>query len=81
MEATRREGKWSRVVITFLAPALAIFFTGSLIFQSGFLRPGGIWLQKPDMGNVITQIVFSLKIITLTVAVKPACLIRSIDYR
>lgn len=54
-ESTRRERKWRRVGITFLAPALAIFFIGFLIFQSEILRPGGIWLQKPDTGNVITK--------------------------
>ena len=55
MEPTRRERKWRRVVISFLAPALAIFFAGFLIFQSEVLRPGGIWLQKPDAGKVITK--------------------------
>jgi hypothetical protein len=54
-ESTRRERKWRRVGITFLAPALALFFIGFLIFQSEILRPGGIWLQKPDTGNVITK--------------------------
>ena len=62
MELTRRKGKWRRVVITFLAPALAIFFTGFLIFQSGVLRPGGIWLEKPDRGNVITKNRITLKL-------------------
>lgn len=62
MEPTRREGKWRRVVIPFLAPALAIFFTGFLIFHSEVLRPGGIWLEKPDTGNVITKNSITLKL-------------------
>ncbi len=62
MEPTRRERKWRRVVITFLPPTLAIFFTGFLIFQSEVLRPGGIWLEKPDPGNVITKNSITLKL-------------------
>jgi hypothetical protein len=62
MEPRRREQKWSRAGITLLAPALAIFFTGFLIFQSGILRPGGLWLEKPDTGNVITTNQITLKL-------------------
>ncbi len=62
MEPTIRERKWRRAVITFLAPAFAIFFAGFLIFQSDVLQPGGIWLEKPDMGNVITKNRITLKL-------------------
>jgi len=62
MEPMRQEGKREKVVITFLAPALAIFFAGFLIFHSGVLQPGGIWLEKPDTGNVITKNRITLKL-------------------
>ncbi len=71
MEPTRRERKWRRVVVTFLAPALAIFFTGFLIFQSDVLRPGGIWLEKPDTGNVITKNHITLKLSAYSFTVLP----------
>ena len=62
MEPMRRERKWRRVAITFLAPALAIFLTGFLILQSDVLQPGGMWLEKPDQGTVITKNRIALKL-------------------
>src|SRR6266480_7944156 len=62
VQPIRQEGKREKVVITFLAPALAIFFAAFLIFHSGVLRPGGIWLKKPDTGNVITENRITLKL-------------------
>jgi hypothetical protein len=71
MEPTRRERKWRRVVNTFLAPALAIFFVWFLIFQSEILRPGGIWLEKPHTGNVITKNRITLQLTAYSYAFLP----------
>ena len=61
MELKKRERVWQKVLITFLTPTLAIFFTGLLISRSGMLQPGGVWLEKPDTGNVITTNQITLK--------------------
>lgn len=55
MKLKRRAGKSRKVLIPFLALTLAIFFATFLIFQSEMLRPGGIWVKKPDRGTVITK--------------------------
>ncbi len=61
MGLKKQAGKWQKVLISFLAPALAIFFVGMLFLRSEILRPGGLWLEKPNMGAVITKDQITLK--------------------
>ncbi len=64
----RRERKWPKVLITVLPLVLVLLFAGALILGSEMLRPGGVWLEKPDKGNVITknQVTFKLSAYSYT---------------
>jgi cytochrome c biogenesis factor len=68
IQLTRRKRKSQQVLITVLPIILALLFAGVLILRSGILQPGGIWLEKPDAGNVITKDHVTLKLSALLVS-------------
>jgi hypothetical protein len=69
IQPTRHESKWQRVrgpvpylLINVLPIVLVLLFVAVLILRSEILRPGGIWVKKPDTGNVITDNRVTLKL-------------------
>jgi hypothetical protein len=62
IQSTRRKSKWQEVLITVLPLVLALLFAGVLILRSELLRPGGVWLEKPYRGSVLTKNQLTLKL-------------------